>query len=55
VKAPPLGACEGVAIDASGLLYVANASLHTIGVFNMAQSVSGTNLPAVVATIAQWK
>jgi hypothetical protein len=55
IKAPPLGSCEGVAIDASGLLYVANASLHTIGVFNLAQSVPGTNLPTVVATITQWK
>jgi hypothetical protein len=57
VQGVSIGGCEGVAADLNipGLLYVANASLHTIGVYNLAQSVPGTNLPAAVATITQWK
>lgn len=60
VRGVSIAGCEGVAVDWNqlsqpGQLYVANASLHTIGVFTMAQSVPGTNLPAVVATITQWK
>jgi hypothetical protein len=60
VQGVSIGGCEGVAVDWNllnqpGSLYVANASLHTIGVFNMGQSVPGTNLPAVVATINSHK
>jgi hypothetical protein len=41
----PFGGCEGVAVDGSQTLYVANSSFHTVASFNLLQLTSGVPKP----------
>jgi hypothetical protein len=41
----PFGGCEGVAVDGSQTLYVANSSFHTVASFSLLQLTSGVPKP----------